>query len=87
VPVKPFFTNLKGNMPKRITISKNPEKNWRNNDIQFPRLIAEMEANGIFALPGVMQSLADEMDLTPDEIAGLIDRAQQVWDDIKNRTR
>lgn len=70
---------------KRITISKNPNKNWQNDDIQFPRLIAEMEAAGVFAVPGVLKALSVEMDLTVDELCGLISRAQTTWDGIKER--
>jgi|OpeIllAssembly_1097287.scaffolds.fasta_scaffold159531_2 hypothetical protein len=70
-------------MKRIIPISTNPDVNWRNNDIQFPRLIAEMEAAGIFAQPGVLVNLAKEMDLTVDDICFLIDRAQQTWDSIK----
>jgi len=33
-------------MPREVIVSKDPNKNWANDDIQFPRLIAEMEAAG-----------------------------------------
>jgi len=69
-------------MPK---ISKSPQANWRNNAIQFPRLIAELEATGTFSIPGVLGTLASEMGLTVDEVCGLIDRAQQEWDKIKEK--
>ena len=70
---------------KTIKVSKNPSVNWRNNAIQFPRLIAEMEAQGVFALPGVLDSLSAEMDLTIDELCGLISRAQDEFDAIKTK--
>lgn len=58
-------------------------KNWKNNKIQFPRLIAELEAIGAFN-EETLHNLADSMDLTPDEVCELIDRAQNEWDKIKD---
>jgi hypothetical protein len=68
-----------------VKVSKNPNKNWENNAIQFPRLIAELEALGVFSL-GVIKGLSEEMDLTVNEICNLIDRAQSEWDAIKKQT-
>lgn len=55
---------------------------WNDNSIQFPRLIAELEAVGAFT-PQVTESLCESMDLTVDEISELVDRAQAKWDEIK----
>lgn len=68
---------------KNITVSKNPNINWNNNEIQFPRLIAELEAAGAFTSQGLIQTLTEEMDLTEAEILELVDRAQTKWDEIK----
>lgn len=58
---------------------------WSDDAIQFPRLIAELEAVG--ALRGdVVDALCESMDLAPDNIAELIERAQLEWDKIKSET-
>lgn len=66
-------------------VSKNPDVNWRNDDIQFPRLIAEMEAMGAFQKP-LLYDLSASMDLTPNEVLEIVDRAQNKWDKIKEKT-
>jgi hypothetical protein len=65
--------------------SKNPEKNWNNDSIQFPRLIAELEACGAFT-PKVVKGLSASMDLDSEDIYTLVTRAQDIWDGIKERT-
>jgi hypothetical protein len=65
-------------------ISRSPNKNWKNNAIQFPRLIAELEAVGAF-VPSIVHDLAEAMDLTPAEIFTLVSRAQAEWDKIKQK--
>lgn len=70
-------------MSRQVKVSKNLQKNWENDAIQFPRLISEMQAQGVFALPGVVDSLCSEMDISKDEVCGLIDRAEQAWEDVK----
>jgi hypothetical protein len=57
--------------------------NWKRNEIQFPRLIAELEACGAFT-PGTIDDLCDSMDLKPGEVRELIERAQAEWDRIKD---
>lgn len=58
---------------------------WQNNAIQFPRLIAELEAAGGFT-EAVVQDLQTSMDLDERDIYELIDRAQAQWDRIKENT-
>jgi hypothetical protein len=70
-----------------VKVSKNSDQNWSNDAIQFPRLIAEMEAMGVFAIPSVLPSLAHEMDLTVDQLCDLINRAQEAWEGIKTQTK
>jgi len=48
---------------------------WLRDDIQFARLIAELEAAGAFT-PAVMSALCASMDLAEDRISELVDRAQ-----------
>ena len=69
----------------KIKVSKNTAVNWRNNGIQFPRLIAELEATGALTLP-VLDKVAEEMDLDRQSVYNLVDRAQNVWDGIKADT-
>lgn len=71
----------------RPAVSKNSDENWENDAIQFARLIAEMEAVGYFARDSLRleRALLESMDLEPAELSGLIERAQEVWDDVKGR--
>jgi hypothetical protein len=69
-----------------MRISKNSNKNFQNNAIQFPRLIAELEANGIFT-KRVLRSLREQTDLSFAELYSVIDRACNVWDEIKEKTK
>jgi hypothetical protein len=56
---------------------------WEDDGIQFPRLIAEMEACGAFT-PRVLDDLCESMDLDTGDIAELVDRAQTAWETIKS---
>ena len=59
-------------------------KNWSDNTIQFPRLIAEAEAAGAFT-PKVAEDMCNSMDLTMDELSEIVGRAQDEWEKIKGR--
>jgi len=52
---------------------------WQNNGVQFSRLLAEIMATQELDL----NSLANSMDLSVDEINELFDRANQAWEDSK----
>lgn len=54
---------------------------WLNDDIQFPRLIAEAEAAGAFTTD-VIGAMASSMDLSVDEVLELLERAGGKWDAI-----
>lgn len=58
------------------------DENWKNNQLQYPRLIAEMEAAGVFDRE-MLSTLTEEMDLTSDEVMDLVGRAQKDWDRTK----
>jgi hypothetical protein len=62
------------------------DESWARNYIQFPRLIAEIEAAGGFT-DKLMQDLQTSMDLTEEDIFELIGRAQTIWDNIKATTQ
>lgn len=57
---------------------------WKDNSIQFPRLIAELDAMGVFT-PEVLDALKASMDLSYEEIAELRDRAEEAWEVIQER--
>lgn len=73
-------------MPRRRAPSKDPNVNWHRDDIQFARLIAELEAAGAFTRE-VMHELCVSMDLEVRNVRELVDRAQAHWDWIKEKTR
>ena len=54
---------------------------WKDNSIQFPRLIAEIIAN-VNINEMEMRSLRESMDLSQAEVNELFDRAQEEWDEI-----
>ncbi len=57
-------------------------KHWKNNVIQFPRLLCEIVATQENL---DLVALADSMDLTVDEVKELFDRAHIEWEGIKKR--
>lgn len=54
---------------------------WEINEIQFPRLLAEIEAVGISQ--ELWDDLLEAMDLTSTELSELFERAQAEWEKIK----
>jgi hypothetical protein len=62
------------------------KQNWENDSIQFPRLIAELEAAGGLQYDKLLGELSESMDLTVNEISEIVDRAQKAWETIKEKT-
>ncbi len=58
--------------------------NWNDNSIQFPRLIEEAQAAGAFTNE-VIHAMADSMDLTPQEIYEILERARKKWEGEKGK--
>lgn len=58
---------------------------WNDDLIQFARLIAEMEAFGVFEGLDNWHGLFESMDLDEEAICELIDRAQAVFEKSKAR--
>ena len=58
---------------------------WKDNSIQFPRLIAEINAC-VDISPEDWEALQESMDLDKDEIGQLFDRAHEEWETIKEKT-
>jgi hypothetical protein len=52
---------------------------WESNMIQFPRLIAEINATQELDI----DALCESMDLEPSDIEELFDRADREWEKIK----
>ena len=73
--------NKKIKVPK---VSKNPNKNWNNNEIQFARFIAEAEAVGAFDSLSI-NAMLESMDLTFAEFNEIIDRAQNVFEKVNEQ--
>ena len=67
----------------KIKVSKNPSENWKNDHLQFARLLAEAVAVGAIS---ITDELMETMDLNQIEINTILDRAQVAWDNIKART-
>lgn len=59
---------------------REPADVWENNSVQFPRLLAEIAATqDQLNLP----ALAEAMDVTPQQVSELFDRAQAQWEVVK----
>jgi len=57
---------------------------WKDDKIQFARLISEAEAIGLFN-DKAYEELSKEMDLEYARISELIGRAQAIFEDSKNK--
>lgn len=55
---------------------------WRNNEVQFARLIEECQAAGVFT-PTLLDTLKQNMDLDLIDVHELLSRAQHVFDSSK----
>ena len=62
-------------------ISENPL--WLNDTIQFARLLCEMSSLGIPDTDDDWTHLRENMDLTVEELDGLLGRAQLAWEKAK----
>lgn len=55
---------------------------WKNNEIQFARLICELEMAGVIT-ENVLDQLEESMDLEIQDLDELLERATKVWDNSK----
>lgn len=63
--------------------ARGPKKTlWDNNEVQFARLIEELQAAGVFT-PAVLDTLKGNMDLDLVDLHEIISRAQNVFDTSK----
>ena len=58
---------------------------WNNDEIQFARLISELQAAGAFTKE-VVSDLEDSMDLDADDIFEIVERADETFEDAKKYT-
>ena len=73
--------------PKQVVTSTDSNANWNDDLIQFSRFIAAMEFGRKLADIGEMREVLDSMDLSPESLTELIERAITYWDTIKEGTR
>jgi hypothetical protein len=57
---------------------------WNDNNLQFPRLLAEIVAT-VNISPRDRDALLESMDITEDELDELFDRAQTEFENIKEQ--
>lgn len=54
---------------------------WHRDDIQFPRLLAEIKAVGLTAEQ--VKALCESMGILPEDLHELLDRAEETFSSIK----
>jgi hypothetical protein len=54
---------------------------WDRDDVQFPRLLAEIKAVGLTAEQ--LEGLRKSMDLSSEQVVEILDRAEETWDALK----
>ena len=59
--------------------------NTQHCNVQFPRLIAELNACGIFTDKDIMAFLRESMDLNDEEIMVIVDKAERRFENVKNK--
>lgn len=64
-------------------IVRGPKHLWDRDDVQFPRLLAEIKAIGL--TPEQMRNLSASMDLSKEDIHELLDRAEETFDAVKEQ--
>jgi hypothetical protein len=58
---------------------------WNRDDVQFPRLISEIMAVGVSEK--MEKQLAIEMNVEPEQVRELFERAQDAWEKHKKALR
>lgn len=84
-----FFANYddEGNPdPEEVVEAKITEKGeealdrWKSDEIQFPRLLAELRAVGL--TDGMYEELCASMDIEKDDLDELLERAETAWQKV-----
>ena len=81
--------SCKSTISTKKILNEDEDETWTNNEmtnneIQFPRFIAEAQMAGAFT-DEVLKDMATSMDLEMQYVCDLMDRACDVWDEVKNR--
>ncbi len=53
---------------------------WQDNNLQFARLLAEISMAGMSL--GQQRGVCESMDITPQQLASLLERAEDVWESL-----
>jgi hypothetical protein len=59
---------------------------WDRDDVQFPRLLAEI-ASTVELTKDQLQAVCESMDLKEEDLSALFDRAELAWNKLKERYR
>jgi hypothetical protein len=70
-------------MQHHVAVSTVPERNWHNDDIQFPRLLSEL--SGVLT-KNQIADVAESMDLPVARVEELLGRAESAWEAIVSTT-
>jgi len=60
-----------------------PKDIWKDDSIQFPRLLAEIMAVGLTEKQ--WDDIETSMNIEEDELSELFDRAQTEWEEVKKK--
>ena len=83
-----FLVELRKELPKVLPDTTMEEiltyTAWNDDNIQFPRLLAEIQATVDIRVEDY-ERICESMDLEADEVDELFDRAQNQWERIKEK--
>lgn len=82
-----YWTRLPEPRGNELVISNDPNANWQDNLVQFARLIAELESEGIISDMCQIRPLLESMDLAPESFDELVERAVKFWDGVKSQMK
>lgn len=68
---------------KSRMIAEEDKPVWERNDVQFPRLLAEIYKMGLKEYQ--LNVLSQNMNLHKDEVMYLFDRAERAWGELKEK--
>lgn len=74
---------------KEIYRKPTPNENWKDDSIQFPRLLVELQGVGVINMlrEGEWMVIEESMGQSREKIMQIFDRAQKEWDSIKKETK
>lgn len=75
--------NNKNDPKMGVEAEKDSHRLWERDDVQFPRLLAEIKAAGLPA--EVIKQVCTSMDLSSEQVHELLDRAEETFEAIKEQ--